>query len=113
MASKTSTVIFFGDQERTFKLTPNMIVELERLTGVGIGMLSKRVFSGQYAYRDLIEVIRLALIGGGTEPKRAQELVETYCHDRPISEFALIAVSTLSTLMLGPEKSADETTDAG
>ena len=44
----TDLKAFFGDAERTFKLTPALIVELERKTGAGIGGLSKRIFAGEF-----------------------------------------------------------------
>jgi hypothetical protein len=110
MASEATTFrTFFGDQERALKLTPNLIMELERTTGVGISTLSKRVFAANFHYRDLTETVRLALIGGGENPERAAELVQTYITDRPLSEAMPHAVGVLSALMLGTTK---EPTDA-
>ncbi|MBS0250707.1 MAG: gene transfer agent family protein [Proteobacteria bacterium] len=105
MATDATTFrIFFGDQERALKLTPNLILELERTTGVGIGILSKRTFAAQFHYRDLTETIRLGLIGGGETPERAAELIQTYVTDRPLSEVLPHAVGVLSALMLGTSK---------
>ncbi|MBS0237075.1 MAG: gene transfer agent family protein [Proteobacteria bacterium] len=106
MASEATTFrTFVGDQERVMKLTPNLILELERTTGTGIGILSKRVFAAQFHYRDLSETIRLGLIGGGEKPERAAELIQTYFTDRPLSEVMPIAVGVLSALMLGSQQS--------
>jgi hypothetical protein len=85
VTNKTEIKAFFGDQEYRLRLTPDLVVELERQAGAGIGALSKRVFAGQFAIRVLIEVIRLALIGGGLDPKRAKELTDTYCN-RPVTD---------------------------
>ena len=65
---------FFGDGERDFLLTPEIIVELERKTGAGIGGLCRRLFAGDFKHADITETIRLGLIGGGTSPKEADAL---------------------------------------
>lgn len=101
--SKTATVQFFGDDSHEFKLTPLLIEELERSCGCGIGVLSRRVMSMSFSIRDLTEVIRLGLIGGGTTPERASQLVKTYTSDRPVLEFAPVAVEVLTALMSGNE----------
>ena len=68
---------FFGDGERDFRVTPELIVELERKTGAGIGGLCRRLFAGDFKQVDVTETIRLALIGGGASPKDADALVAT------------------------------------
>ena len=45
-------VAFFGDGEKQFLLTPEMIVELERKTGAGIGGLCRRLFAGGSTFRN-------------------------------------------------------------
>jgi hypothetical protein len=97
----TPVQAFFGDAEYQFKLTPVLIIELEGKCGVGIGALCSRVFARQFAQTDITETIRLALIGGGTAPKRALDLVTTYAADRPLSETYPIAVKTLERLWFG------------
>jgi hypothetical protein len=92
---------FFGDAEYQFKLTPALIIELEAKCGVGIGALCSRVFARQFAQTDIAETIRLALIGGGTAPKRAAELIATYATDRPLSEIYPLAAKTLERLWFG------------
>lgn len=109
MTNSSEITAFFGDQEYQFRLTPDLVVEFERQAGAGIGLVSKRVFAGQFMIRDLIEVIRLGLIGGGVTPKRAKELTDTYCN-RPVMEYAPLAIDVLSALMLGGNKSDNEAT---
>ncbi|TIP84107.1 MAG: gene transfer agent family protein, partial [Mesorhizobium sp.] len=41
-------VAFFGDADRTFALTPELIIELERKIGMGIGSLCLRVPEGHF-----------------------------------------------------------------
>ena len=98
---------FFGDADRDFRLTPPMILELERKTGFGIGGLSRRFFAGDFRFSELTEVIRLALIGGGNNPEEAQALVTTYSARMPITELYAVALPILETLVFGKAK-ADE-----
>jgi len=96
---------FFGDGEKTFALTHPMILELERKTGHGIGALFDRIRHSQFAFTDLIEVIRLGLIGGGTSAAEADALVKTYAIARPLGESLAIALGILSTLFFGADES--------
>lgn len=97
----TPVQMFFGDGAQTFRLTPALIIELETKTNAGIGALCSRVFARQFSQTDITETIRLALIGGGTAPKRAAELVATYAADRPLFEIYPIAAKTLERLWFG------------
>lgn len=92
---------FFGDAEHSFRLTPALIAELETKCGAGIGALSSRVFARQFAQADVIETLRLSLIGGGATPKRAGELVAAYAADRPLAEIYPIAAKVLERLWCG------------
>jgi len=94
-------VAYFGDGEYTFALTPSMIRELEQKTGTGFGALYRRFASNQFAYGDIIETIRLGLIGGGTAPIDAQRLVDTYAHNRPIIETLPLAFDVLDARYVG------------
>ena len=53
---------FFGDAEHSFRLTPALIVGLEKTCGP-LGLICQRVFNRQFAQSDITETIRLALIG--------------------------------------------------
>lgn len=94
-------VAYFGDGEKTFALTMPMIAELERKAGVGIGLLYQRAMSMQFGIADLIETIRLGLIGAGTSPADAQRLVDTYAIDRPVMEIVPLALDILEARWSG------------
>jgi hypothetical protein len=98
---------FFGDAERDFRITPELVVELERKTGAGIGGLCRRLFAGDFKQADVTETIRLALIGGGTSPKDADALVAAYAVNRPFAEIYPLAVSILETLWFGASKKGE------
>jgi hypothetical protein len=99
---------FFGDTERDFRLTPELVTELERITGAGIGGLSNRIFRGDFRHGELLAVIRLGLIGGGQTPQTAADLVTAYAARRPIMEIFPVAVGTLEMLMFGKVTSDEE-----
>lgn len=103
-------VAYFGDGEKTFALTMPMIAELERKAGVGIGALYQRLMSAQFFIADLIETIRLGLIGAGTSPSDAQRLVDTYAVNRPVMEILPLALDILECAWSG-EAVTDDTQD--
>lgn len=86
---------FFGDGDKSFALTPDMIGELERKTGAGIGAIYQRFLTGQFHFADIMETIRLGLIGAGTTPADAQALVDTYGRPTPIIEAYQLAADIL------------------
>jgi hypothetical protein len=99
---------FFGDAEHDFRITPPLVIELERETGAGIGALCSRVFAKQFAQSDILETIRIALIGGGTAPDRAASLIAAYATDRPLSETYPLAVAILDALWFGQPNQEDQ-----
>lgn len=97
---------FFGDGERSFILTDPMITELERLTGTGIGGLFLRLTRSDFRLVDLVEIIRLGLIGAGTAPEDAARLVKTYARHRPIGVILPLALDVLDARWNGTEVAA-------
>lgn len=86
---------FLGDGNYTFALTDTAITELERLTDTGIGALYTRAIRMEFKLTDLVEIIRLALIGGGESPQEAMQLTDTYARNRPMSETYPLALDIL------------------
>ncbi|MBL0937181.1 MAG: gene transfer agent family protein [Rhizobiaceae bacterium] len=102
-------VAFFGDGERAFALPYHMIEELQRKTGIGFGALFQRLRTMHFSIADISETIRLALIGGGTDPKEAAALVATYVQARPLADSIPLAFAILETVWLGsPTTSQDD-----
>lgn len=103
---------FFGDGNHAFALTPEFILELERKTGAGIGSLCQRFPEGHFRHAELVEIIRLSLIGGGTSPKEAAALADTYAAKRPLKESFPIAIAVLQAVWSGtPAPTGDNAQD--
>ncbi len=108
MTHALSHSAFFGDGDYSFRITPALALELEAKCGAGIGSICNRVFHRQFTQADIVETIRLGLIGGGTAPKRAAELIAAYAADRPLSETYPLAVKILEKLWFGnPHETAN------
>jgi hypothetical protein len=100
---------FFGDGVHAFTLTDDMIEELERITGHGIGAIYLRIVAGQFAVSEVAEIIRLGLIGGGMAPQNAAQLVSTYARNRPLAETFPLALDVLDARWNGaPKKEASK-----
>jgi hypothetical protein len=101
---ETATELFFGDGKHVCHLTPAMIGELERTTNIGIGALFGRLVRQEFSLAEIVETIRLGLVGGGMNPQRATELVETFAKGRPLAETLPVALSILETLWFGRKR---------
>lgn len=96
---------FYGDADYDFDLLkPELIQELERKTGTGIGALFRRVIAGQFHIADIAETIRLALIGGGTMPAEADALVKAYLTNPSLAPSHALALAILDRLYSGPSE---------
>ncbi len=96
---------FFGDGEKLFAFpTRDLIEELERKTGNGVGALLWRLRNNEFTFMEMVEVIRLGLIGGGTTPADASRLVTVYAVGRPWTETHLIAVGIINAVFFGSEE---------
>lgn len=100
---------FFGDGDKLFAFpTRELIEELERKTGHGIGALFRRFQNHEFSFSDVLHVIRLGLIGGGTPPVRADQLIAIYAIGRPLTEGFLVALGIITALFFGTPEEADD-----
>lgn len=107
MPEKTSIERFLGDQVRRLQLTKSMIDELERTTGMGILALYSGVLHRTARHRDLTEIVRCALIGGGTAPQEADTLVRIYIDGAPILPTLALVLEILDAAFEGVEPAAE------
>lgn len=108
MSDQLSYKTFFGDKERLFKFTWPLLIELETVTGAGFGALSQRVIDRRFHIGDVAEVIRLGLIGGGEDPKRAQALVEAYVRGQPLEKNVILTIDLLTLIWTGEKPKEPE-----
>lgn len=92
---------FFGDAEYPFLISPDLVIELERKAGAGIGSISRRLYAGDHYFAELTEIIRLALIGGGMDAKDAAALVETYAPRLSVTALYETALAPVDLLIFG------------
>jgi len=108
MSDATTHRAFFGDAEYPFRLSPPLITELERLSGMGIGALCQQLFAMNFRHADMLATIRLALIGGGMAHGEAERMVRTYAADLPMMNAYPLAVDILDRLWNGPQIANDD-----
>jgi hypothetical protein len=118
---RTDLLLEFADGEYPFKLSVENLLELQDKCGTGIGALFARLLAGRYldevsgksfgfpldaqwSVNDLLETIRLALIGGGMEAIKAKSLVNRYCYpSQPLKKSWDLAVAILTAVVEGVE----------
>jgi hypothetical protein len=104
MTPSRSSIIenkFFGEGYYDFSLPIKQIERLQELTGVGPMPLYNRIRGNEWKVSDLIETIRLGLIGGGMAPQEAFQLVSTYVIDQPYVPNVITALEILAVLLYG------------
>lgn len=102
MSADGRVTVAWGDSPAmTFRLAIAQIAELEEKCGLGIAALHRRVASGDWYARDLVETIRLGLIGGGALPVPALKLVARYVEARPLMESVPVATLILVAALIG------------
>ncbi len=99
---------FFGDGSKTFALTTEMILELERTTGTGIMALHSRFRLMAAQFFDMTEVIRTGLIGGGMKAEEAHKFVSIYGRSMQVQDLYHLAFDILDARYLGKPGEAGE-----
>lgn len=87
--------------EHEFHLRLGEIRALQNTCDAGPGELHDRMVLGKWRVDEIRETVRLALIGGGMEPKDAQKLVELHVDVGPWTESALLARALLASFLTG------------
>lgn len=104
----------WADGTYSFRLSINGAIELEQKCNAPFAEIVERVNAGKWSISDVRETIRLGLIGGGTEPVAALNMVRAYVDDMPsgLAPNAAIALLILLGAMYGfnasPSKAAPE-----
>lgn len=118
MSADASVTFEWADGEHTFRLAYGQIRELQEKTGVGPAKLYERLCDGSWMLEDILETLRLGLIGGEpkTEPLKHKQLVWRYVGERPLIESVEPAAKVLYSLLSGdkddplPKRDREKTT---
>lgn len=105
MSRDASITFEWADSEYTFRLAVAQLRELQEDKRVDAGpmWIYARLESGQWRVDDLIQTIRLGLIGGGMKPDEARTKVRRYVEGRPWSESIVPAQKILLASIVGAE----------
>lgn len=93
----------WADGNYAFCLEYGEWLELKIKTKRGPQELFEVFVRGTWSADELREVIRVGLIGGGTEPVEALRLVRRYVEGRPLLENVSIALQTLQAGLVTPD----------
>lgn len=93
----------WGGDLRTFRLTIPNCLALEEKCKCGLAEIRERLTSDRWHVVDVVEPLRLGLIGAGVDGKKARELVDTYCGDGQLQKNSLAAFIVVTAAMAAPE----------
>ena len=93
-----------GEHRRLF-LGRDEIRLIEQETGLGVWSLYLAFSNGQVTHQQVERVVRLALIGGGLDPKEALALSQYYCAPpRPLKAAYILAHSVVESCWNGTDE---------
>ncbi len=99
----------WADGTYSFRLAWGQLAELQEKCDAGPYVVLQRLHSGSWRIEDITNIIRLGLIGGGSQPAAALKLVRAYVEDRPPMENLIPAQVILSASLMGaPEEKVGE-----
>lgn len=101
MNLKGEVTTAWADGEYTFRLTVAGAIELEEKCDAPFAVIFHRLNTSTFKINDVLETIRLGLIGGGTVPTAAKTLVDRYVE--PLSESLPVARLVIAGVMFGFE----------
>lgn len=93
----------WADGDYTFRMGWGELVELQEKTDAGPYVVLRRLYDGTWKMQDIVNVIRLGLIGGGMVPVDALKLVRTYVEARPPLENITAATAVLAAGLMGAD----------
>ena len=87
--------------EHDFALKLGQLRALQDACDAGPEEILNRLRLGRWRVNDLIETIRLGLIGGGMADSEARKLLMPLIEQQPLIEFKLTAIAILAAALLG------------
>ena len=92
---------FVGEGYFDLCLRIDELIALQEKTAAGPGALFNRFLRGEWIIQEVVEVVRLGLIGGGLHKKEAFDLVTRVIIPGYYHEYAVLAGSILSASLFG------------
>lgn len=83
-ALSAEVTLDWADGQYLFALKGKQIEHLEKVCDAPIGQIAARLFSRMPGYKDVRETVLQGLIGGGTPPVVAAQLMATYFDGQPL-----------------------------
>lgn len=83
-ALSAEVTLDWADGQYLFALKGKQIEHLEKVCDAPIGQIAARLFSRMPGYKDVRETVLQGLVGGGTPPVVAAQLMATYFDGQPL-----------------------------
>lgn len=111
----------WADGAHTFRLRFGELIELDKALDRGPLELLQDLMRGAWRPKQMREIIRLGLVGGGMPPAQALGLVRRYVEERPLLESVPLAMRIMEAALYAPlesgadvgEQTAGETPNLG
>jgi hypothetical protein len=97
---------FVGEGYYDLCLRVEELIALQEKLAAGPGALFNRFVRGEWEIQDVVEVVRLGLVGGGMHQKDAFDLVGRAIIPGYFHEYAVLAGSILSASLFGVDLEA-------
>lgn len=101
MSRDAKITLDWADGTHDFRLAWRQLVELQEKCDAGPNVVLQRLYDGTWKVQDILETIRVGLIGGGMKPADALRLVRIYVEERPPLENVLVAQAILGAGLMG------------
>jgi hypothetical protein len=95
--------VFVGEGRFDLCLRIGELIALQEKLGAGPYTLANRFVAGEWLVQDVVETVRLALIGGGMQQREAFDLVERNIVSGYLVQYAGIAGQALFAALAGVE----------
>lgn len=113
--SRDGSISFeWADGEKTFRLALGQLRELQEKCDAGPPHIYHRLESDTWLVDDVVETLRLGLIGGGADQAKARTLVQRYAGPGTFMENVRPAMMIIAAALVGapdeaPKKAMGET----
>lgn len=100
--SRDGSISFeWADGEHKFRLALGQLRELQEKLDAGPEMVFTRLENGSWRVEDILETIRLGLIGGGVESTKARVLVQRYVGAGMLLDNVMPAMQIIAAALIG------------